>query len=139
MYTGGTKIMTNKTEVFSLTEIANGDIMYWNVTSQCYNKFKIVLKAGDKVYFTASKNDNSTDFKKIEEGYAFYDGEKGNLILEVTFDNGGLDVRQSSHCDAITDARSKTVGFAYTYCFEDGVDEDYNDAYLAVMAWRKAY
>ncbi len=126
-----------KEEWFSLEEIKKGDIMYWNVTSQCHNTFRIELKDDDRTYFTAEKKDNETTLKEISQGYAFYQGGK-SLRLEVTFDNGGADIKQSIVCGSITDDRSRTVGVSYTYCFEDAEDDDYNDAYVAVMAWRKA-
>ncbi len=125
------------TECFYLEEVKKGDILYWNVTSQCYNSFVITLRDDNQVYFVAKKTDNETSLHEVEQGYAFYSGGN-NLRIEVLFNNGQNDVKQSIVCGGITDARSKTVGFSYTYCFEDYNDDDYNDAYVAVMSWRRA-
>lgn len=121
---------------YFLREFQNGDFMLWSVCSQAYNKFTVVIKDDKKTYANIKKTDTSTSLKKLSQDSSEYKGGS-NLRVEVTFDNKKVEVKESILSGGITDSVSNTVGYVYTYCIEDGTDDDYNDVYINIVAWRK--
>ena len=130
-------MINGKVTTLYLENIQPNDIMYWSATSQCYNEFDITLRDNDKIYFNVNKRGNNPELTNLTNGFAFYEGA-GDLRLEIIFYNGGEIVKTANVSGNMLDPESKTVGTSYTYCLEDATDNDYNDAYVAVIAWRNA-
>lgn len=123
-------------EVFYLQEFKPGDFMLWSVCSQCLNTFSVVIRDDSKIYATVRKSTKATDLQKLSQDSAFYGGGE-NLRIEVEFDKQSVDIQESTVSGGIVGGHSRTVGYSYTYCLEDEGDEDYNDVYIAIIAWRK--
>lgn len=128
--------MANK-ETYFLREFKKGDYMLWSVCSQCYNLFTVVIRDDTKIYKMISKTSTDCTLQKLEQGGDFYTGG-ANLRVELIFNDGNVDIRESIVSGGITDRRANTVGYTYSYCIEDAWDNDYNDAYINVVAWRKS-
>lgn len=125
-------------ETYFLREFKNGDYMLWNICSQCYNTFTVVIRDDSKVYKTIKKTSVACSLLKLEQGSEFYSGGS-NLRIEITFDKKDINIKESIVSGGITDRRANTVGYSYSYCIEDSTDDDYNDIYINVVAWRKAF
>lgn len=123
-------------ECYYLREFKNGDYMLWSVCSQSYNNFKVQIKDDRKVYMEVKKTSHSMNLQKLTQDACFYEGGN-NLRIEIEFDDPNTDIKESIVTGGVTDRRSNTVGYTYTYCIEDSTDDDYNDAYISVIAWRK--
>lgn len=123
-------------ETYYLQEFKKGDFMLWSVCSQCRNKFTVVIRDDSTTYATIKKTDTSVELEKLSQNSAFYKGGE-NLRIEITFEDKSVDIKESIVCGGIVDGHSKTVGYSYTYCLEDYIDEDYNDIYISVIAWNK--
>lgn len=123
-------------EYYYLREFKKGDYMLWNVCSQCYNNFTVRILDDNKQYMEVSKRSYSTNLQKLCQDSCDYDGGN-NLRVEIEFEDRNIDIKESIVAGGITDRRSNTVGFTYTYCIEDATDDDYNDAYINIVAWHR--
>lgn len=123
-------------EQYYFREFRKGDYMLWSVCSQCYNNFSACIRDDTKVYAQINKSNHSCDLQKLAQSSCYYEGGN-NLRIEVEFDYPVTDIKESKVSGAITDRVGNTVGYTYTYCLEDAGDEDYNDCYINVIAWRK--
>lgn len=110
--------------------------MLWSVCSQASNKFTVVIKDDKKTYAKIKKKSSSASLKKLSQDSSEYEGGS-KLRVEVTFDNKKVEIKESIMSEGITNILAKTMGYIYTYCIEDGTDDDYNDVYIDIVAWRK--
>ena len=122
--------------VFYLSSFKKNDFLLWSVCTQAYENFRVVLKDDSYTYFDVSKQQHSTELQKIVQDSAFYRGGS-NLCLIITYENHSLDVHDSKVSGSILDSMAREVGYSYTFCIEDGTDDDYNDAYISIIGWRK--
>ncbi len=122
-------------EVYYIREFKKGDFMLWNVCSQCANDFTIEIRDDNKTYDRIIKSNHDTALQKLSQKAAIYEGGS-NLRIVVEFNNT-KEIRESAVSGGILDRKGNTVGYSYTYCYEDSEDWDFNDAYLTITAWRK--
>lgn len=123
-----------KTTTLFVENFKKGDYMCWHVCSQCYNTGTIVFRDDSKVYFTAEKKSTSTSVQPLAQGSAHYNGGS-NLRFDISVDTGtNLQVSPSS--DGILDSSGRNVGCIYDFCVEDSTDNDFNDFYINVVAWK---
>lgn len=122
--------------VFYLSAFKKNDFLLWSVCAQAYENFRVVIKDDSRTYLDVSKRDHSTELQKVVQDSSFYYGGS-NLRLIITYDNHSLDVHDSKVSGSILDAMAREVGYSYTFCIEDGADDDYNDAYISIVGWRK--
>lgn len=123
-----------KTIMFELDQFNKGYFMAWTITTQTSVAARVELKAGGRTYFNVSHNADHA-FHMLGQGHDTFGGE-GNLILSITCATG-CELKQSLTSGAITDAKAKKVGYVYSFCVEDGTDDDYNDVYVNIVAWNK--
>ena len=109
--------------------------MAWTVSTQTSVPATVELRAGNKTYFKANHETKDHKFRLLEQNTSTFQGE-GNLLLIVTCATG-WEVKHSLVSGAVTDAKAKKIGYVYSFCFEDGGDDDYNDVYVNLVAWRK--
>lgn len=125
--------MSNSANYY-LNNINQGDIMFWSLCSQTASTGSIVLKDDNQTYFNKIKDDSSTNLEVIANDSAVYGGG-ANLRIEVVL-NDGCNINQIINSYNITDPSSKTLGCAYNYFLEDSTDNDFNDYYINVVAWK---
>ncbi|WP_347489868.1 hypothetical protein ABDB91_01560 [Desulfoscipio sp. XC116] len=123
-----------KTTTVYLENVRKNDYMCWHICSQCLNTGKIVLRDDSTVYLMVEKNTKSTSIQHLSQGADTYRGG-ANLRFEITVDTTA-ELRTSNAGDAILDSSGRNVGFIYNYCVEDSTDNDFNDFYLNIAAWR---
>lgn len=119
-----------------LRQFEKNDFMLWSVCSQTIQTFKVIIQDDKKIYATISKNMSEHNLVKLSQESAFYEGGN-NLRIEVQFDDKKVNIKKSQTAGTIMDTQSNTVGFSYTFCMEDGTDDDYNDVYITIIAWKK--
>ncbi|SFR64779.1 hypothetical protein [Anaeromicropila populeti] len=124
------------TATYKIGNIEKGNIMFWSVCTQCGSHGVVTLKDDQQTYFTAKKDTDDWNLQSLAQAYAIYQGGD-NLRLEVEVTYPNADIEQSINSYNITDPSSNIVGYGYNYCIEDSTDNDYNDYYIDLVAWRK--
>lgn len=126
---------------FDLELIKKGTFMYWNICSQSSNSFNIVLKDTETgyIYFECNKPTTSTgaiiNLSNPDGKVSCTEVQGDSLSLFITSPSSDLKHSISSH--GISDGAARNVGYAYDFCFEDWIDEDFNDLYVNVIAWNR--
>lgn len=120
---------------FELDQFHKGYFLAWEVLSQTASTGIITLKAGNKTYFTASKNNSTTGLLLLAQDSADYN-QNETLTLTVTV-NGATQLKQSLTSGAINDEKARKVGYTYSFCIEDWTDNDYNDYYINIVGWAR--
>lgn len=125
------------TKQYDVSEIKNGYFMCWSVCTQCWNACSVKLTdENGKEYFSYAKPfERSGELKFLGQGYATCGGNQ--LKLTVTCDTDIDEIKQSINSYNITDSNAATIGHGYNFCIEDSTDEDYNDVYIDLVAWKK--
>lgn len=120
---------------FELDQYKKGNLIAWNISTQCWYGVTVTVYAGSKVYFNGSKPyEKSGAMKVIGLDHAVLETDD---ILKVK-----IDVPQSSRLEsnivsgAVSDKRARRVGYIYDICLEDGCDRDYNDVYINIAGWK---
>lgn len=126
----------NNERTFYLREFKNGDFMLWSVCSQCWNTFTVTIRDENEVYAVIKKATHDTNLQKLSQDAKKYKGGDA-LRVEIVFDSEEVDIQESIVSGGVVDSHSNTIGYSYTYCLEDAHDEDFNDAYISIIAWRK--
>lgn len=124
----------SNTATYYLPNIDEGNIMFWSLCSQTGSTGSIVLKDDNQIYFNKTKDDSSNNLQVITTDSAIYRGG-ANLRLEVVL-NEGCNINQIINAYNIADSSSRTLGCSYNYCLEDSTDNDFNDYYINVVAWK---
>jgi len=128
------KIEKNK-ETYYLCGIRKGDIILWDVCSQCSNTFSVTIKDDNKTYATIDKDDYSTELKILSHESALYDGGR-NLRIEVEFGTPSVEIKTAVASGPIKNEKKNTIGHLYNYSLEDGEDADYNDVSISITSWK---
>lgn len=120
---------------FELEQFPQGYFLAWNVNTQCMNRVEVTLSAGNTVYFSAKKENESTSFQMINQSNRIHD-HKETLILTISIPNSAQ-IKQSLTSGAISDQRARKVGYVYDICIEDDKDDDFNDVYVNIVGWAR--
>lgn len=120
---------------FELEQFPKGYFLAWDVTAQCWNTVTVTLKAGNTVYFSATKTNHSTGLQLLNQSSRDHNCNE-TPILTITV-NEATQLKQSFTSGAINDQRAKKVGYVYDFCIEDSTDDDYNDVYVNIVGWAK--
>ncbi len=109
--------------------------MYWHICSQTASTGKIVLKEDIKTYFIAKKTCSANNLHCLEQGGSEYEG--GNNLRVEFIINTTYETQIYKVADVILDKQCNNVGFVYNFFVEDGIDNDFNDYYVNIVAWNK--
>ncbi|MCR4996332.1 MAG: hypothetical protein K6A61_03430 [Butyrivibrio sp.] len=132
---GKEKAESNK-QTYYLSGLKKGDIIMWDVCSQCANTFSVTIKDDNKTYASIDKEDYVTEVKMLSHESALYEGGR-NLRIEVEFTAPDVTIKTATASGAIKNEQKKTIGYLYNYSLEDGTDADYNDVSVSVTSWKK--
>lgn len=131
------KVQAKKSkETYYLGGIKKGDLILWDVCSQCANTFSVTIKDDNKTYATIGKDDYITELNILSHESALYDGGR-NLRIEVEFDNPSVEIKTAVASGSIKNEKKNTIGHLYNYSLEDGDDADYNDVSISITSWKK--
>lgn len=120
---------------FELDQYQKGNLIAWNISTQCWYGVNIKIYAGSKIYFEGSKPyKTSGNIEVIGLGNATLETDD---VLRIR-----VEVSQSSNLQsnvvsgAISDKKARRVGYIYDICLEDSGDRDYNDVYINIIGWK---
>ena len=118
-----------------ISGITRGQYMSWFVTTQAANLISVRLYDDSTTYFNASKQ--SIDINPpLAIGSSFVQGDR--LRLEIT-SSGYNSIKVWHNTSDISTDSGRRVGKVFVLSGEDYIDDDYNDVYVSISAWDKAY
>lgn len=125
------------TKAYDVSEIKQGYYVCWSVCTQCWNACSVKLtdEKGNQYFSYTKPFERSGVLKFLGQGHA--DCKGGKLALTVTCDTDTGEIKQSINSYNITDGEAATIGHGYNFCIEDSSDEDYNDIYIDLVAWKR--
>ena len=118
-----------------LGAITKGQYMSWFITTQAANRINVRLFDSAKTYVDSNKASIYID-PPLAQGAAFVEGD--NLKLEIS-SSGWNDIRTWQNMSDILSDSCKPVGKSFSLAAEDYTDDDYNDVYVSISSWNKAY
>jgi len=119
---------------FELDQYVRGNLIAWNVTSQCGYKGTLTLKSGNETLFSISKTTVDHNLILLGNGNTTITTDN-TLKLIIDIPQSSI-VKSSIVSGAITDKMAKKVGYIYDLCIEDSNDDDYNDFYVNIVGWK---
>lgn len=119
---------------FELDQFVQGNLIAWNVTTQCGYLPTIKLIAGSRTFFTMNKTTLDHNLQLLGNGSATIDTAE-TLKLVITIPQS-VQIKSSIVAGAISDKKAKKVGYIYDICIEDSYDDDYNDVYVNIVGWK---
>ena len=132
---GKAKAEPNK-QTYYISGLKAGDIILWDVCSQCANTFSVIIKDDDKIYAKIDKGDEVRELKLLAHDSAFYEGGS-NLRIEVEYTDPAVTIKTANASGAIKNEQKRTIGYLYNYSLEDSTDDDYNDASISITSWKQ--
>ena len=117
-----------------LSNIKEGTFLSWFATTQAAFRTTMKLADSKKTYFNETRQSTNIN-PPMAQGSGWYEG-KG---LEITIDVPQAKeehLRTFLNTFTLLDPSGKEVGYSFIVCGEDQTDNDYNDFYLNVMAWK---
>jgi hypothetical protein len=120
----------------NLPQIKKGYFMEWTVASQCWNSCTVTLYDDTKTYFQVNKAfERNGSLKLLAQSEAVCENTGSSLKLKVEFPSSTV-VMCSDSPGGVTNQSLETVGYVYSFCFEDTTDDDYNDVYVNIVGWK---
>lgn len=113
-----------------------GQYVSWFVTTQAANTIKVKMYDSKKVYFDKQKSSMSIE-PPLAQGSAFLEGDNAVVEIESVQAKDLKTWHNMMQISSATDASQ--VGSCFVLAGEDQNDEDYNDVYVNITAWNKAY
>ena len=120
---------------FELDQYKKGNLIAWNISTQCWYGVKVRIYAGSKVYFEKSKPYQTSGAMNVIGLYhaVLETDDVLKVRIEVP-ESSGLESNVVS--GAISDKKARRVGYIYDICLEDSGDRDYNDVYINIVGWK---
>ena len=118
---------------YLLNGIKAGDIMCWDVLTQCQNTLKVTLRDSKKVYFEYDKHSTDTKCSVLGQNNAVAVEDDPCLYVDIPNSHG---IKECSYSQAIV-AEGVDAGKVFSICIEDYIDNDYNALYINVCSWHK--
>lgn len=126
--------MASKT--IKLSNIKPGTFLSWFSTTQAAFQVRMVLRDSKKVYFDNTRQSVEIS-PPLAQGSAWYEGTGLEIFIDVP---QAKEEHLNSFINTFTllTPVGDEVGYSFTCCGEDQTDDDYNDFYLNVMAWKSS-
>lgn len=122
------------TKTFHLDSITKGQYVSWFITTQAASLITVKLYDDKKVYFEESKHSINIE-PPLAQGAAFVEGDNLKLLISSS---STYELKTWHKMSDISSSRGQCVGEIFTLAGEDYIDEDYNDVYVSLSAWKKA-
>lgn len=120
---------------FELDQYKKGNLIAWNISTQCWNSVKVQIYAGSKVYFEGSKPFKPSGNMEVIglDNSVLETDDVLKISVEVPESS---EIQSSIVSGAISDKRARRVGYIYDICLEDQGDRDFNDVYINIVGWK---
>lgn len=120
---------------FELDQYKKGNLIAWNISTQCWNSVRVRIYAGSKEYFQEYKPyERSGNLKVLGLDHGVIQTDDTVKIQVTVTESNSL--KSNVVSGAISDKRARRVGYIYDICIEDGEDRDYNDVYINIVGWK---
>lgn len=117
-----------------LSNIPTSWYMSWFITTQAAYRACVTLADSERKYIDNVCKQSTNIDPPLSQGFEQVSGT--GLLLTITVDQSAkLQVVNQPY--TIADPRGNVVGYGYTICIEDSTDEDFNDVYVSIAAWRQ--
>lgn len=125
-------LSTTDPKPFTFSTIKSGDYISWICTTQAANRVQVVLKDSLHTYINEEKQSINID-PPLSVDHARMIGE--NLQLSVI--EFGKQVKKFQKSVSLLSTDDGTpIGSIISLAYEDEDDDDYNDIYFNIVAWR---
>ncbi len=120
------------TKTIPLELIPQGWYMSWFMATQA--AFNICVTLGDSAAtYVNNQCRQSTSFGTVAEGFAQVQGVSVTLNVDISSSDEILVV---NHPVVVPNVKGLAVAQGYVFAFEDADDQDFNDLYCTIMAWK---
>jgi hypothetical protein len=124
------------TNTFPLALIPSGWYMTWYMATMAGNSIQATLKDQSYTYVNATSPGGNGNFFLLAQGNSIV--KAGGLSLTVNIPQAKL-IQIAGGPLVVTSPQSGlTIAAGYTLCYEDDVDNDFNDLFVSIMAWQRS-
>ena len=120
------------TKTIPLELVPQGWYVSWFMATQAAFNICVTLADGSKTYVN-NKCRQSTAFGVLDEGFAQVVGTGMSLTVNISSSDEILVV---NHPVVVPNVKGLAVAQGYVFAFEDADDQDFNDLYCTIMAWK---
>ncbi len=122
-------------ETYYLSQLEKGDLMMWDVCSQCSNTFSVTIEDDDTVYATIDKDTAKKELDIVGQDSAIYQGGD-NLRVVVQYYPLTVEIKTAKNSGTVKNEQGTTIGHLHSFSLEDGDDGDFNDAVITIKSWK---
>ena len=114
--------------------ISKGWYMSWSISTQAANNICVTLQDSMTSYVNNVCRQSQT-FGILSEGFQQVNGTDMSLTVDIDSSDNIFVV---NHPIVVPNLNGIAVAQGYAFAFEDEDDQDFNDLYVSIMAWRKS-
>jgi len=120
------------TKTIPLELVPQGWYMSWFMATQAAFDICVTLY-DDTTTYVGDKCRQSTAFGVLDEGFSQVSGSNMNLVVDISSSD---DILVVNHPVVVPNVKGLAVAQGYVFAFEDSDDQDFNDLYCTIMAWK---
>jgi len=123
------------TKTIPLELINQSWYMSWFMATQAASKICVTLADDSGKTYVDHQCRQSTGFGVLSEGFSLVSGASMQLTVDIADSDNILVV---NHPVVVPNVQGATIAQGYVLAFEDAADQDFNDLYVTLMAWKSA-
>ena len=120
------------TKVIPLELIPQGWYMSWYMATQAAFNICLTLNDNAETYIN-NQCRQSTTFGTLAQGFSQVKGSELSLSIDIASSSEILVV---NHPVVVPNVKGISIAQGYVLAFEDSDDQDFNDLYCTIMAWK---
>jgi hypothetical protein len=121
------------TRTYGIPNFTKGLFMAWNMYTQAAFNICVTLK-DDSTTYVDHKCKASMDIDPpLAEGHSFIEGDNLKIVVDIPQSS---EIKSSVNAYIITRPDGMAEGYGFNLSVEDQTDEDYNDLYVSLVAWK---
>ena len=121
------------TKTISLQNIPQGWYMAWSINTQAAFNICVTLNDSKTTYVNNVCRASTNFMPPLSSGYQQVAGTNMQLVIVISSTDTIQTVLQPYSVPTPT---GQIVGQGYTVLLEDSTDNDYNDLYVSIIAWK---
>ncbi|MEI8396679.1 MAG: hypothetical protein WCF85_18250 [Rhodospirillaceae bacterium] len=120
------------TKTFLVPNFSAGLFMCWDMYTQAGYRINVTLKDSATTYVNASKQSTSI-MPALAEGNSNINGSNLQIIVDIPQSSS---IQPSLNAYTIARPDGSIAGYGFNLNIEDATDQDYNDLYISMTAWK---
>ena len=120
------------TSTIPLSAIDQTWYMSWYMATQAANNICVTLNDSAKTYVNNACR-QSTTFGVLSSGFDLVAGTGMKIVVDIA---ASSNIQVKNQPVVVPNASGTTIAQGYVLCYEDAGDQDFNDLYISIMAWR---